>query len=108
MNHAQSLTHEADGRGLRWMAHHVYAWLNPGARKISYKNVEFCNAVSILVTDFPQSLHQIYEKMPAQFRTREDYRNLESQLRRMTKDGRAVRIGSSGQYRYGTIKNGTI
>ena len=101
MNRAESLTYVPDGCGLRWMADQVDDWLHP--RKIAprQKNHEFSAAVAERITEFPQSLHQIYSTLPAKFRTVQDYRNLETQLRRMTKDGRVARIGSSGNYQYG-------
>ncbi len=103
MNYAQSLTHIPDGEGLRWLNVQVYYWLNPRVNTPRRKNVEFSEAVVKLVTEFPRSLHQIYEMLPARFRTVQDYRNLETQLRRMSKDGRVARVGSSGHYKYGRV-----
>lgn len=100
MNHAESLTYIPSGIGLRWCVDHIHGWLNPKPRKGPTRQPEFLKAINERILPIPRSLHQLYESMPAQFRTVQDYRALESQLRRLVKADKVSRTGSSGDYRY--------
>lgn len=100
MNSAQALTYEPSGIGLIWMVDQLPAWLNPQKRKGPTRQPDFLKAINERILPIPRSLHQLYESMPAQFRTVQDYRNLESQLRRLVRSDKISRIGSAGDYRY--------
>ncbi len=96
MNLADSLTYVPSGIGLRWCVDQLDGWLHPRKLEPRKKNAEFAQAVSARIPDEPRSLHEIYSSLPAKFRTVQDYRNLETQLRRLARDDRITRSGSSG------------
>ena len=100
MNLAQTSDYQPTGKSIVWMVHHLPAWLNPQKAMIHKRDHDFPGRVTECITDSPQTLHEIYSLMPARFRTVQAYRNLETQLKRMTKDGRITRSGRSHSYKY--------
>jgi hypothetical protein len=100
MNYPETLTYVPDGVGLRWMVDQLPYWLNPKPIAAQRRDPEFTRAINERILTTPRCINEIYESMPARFRTVNDYKNLHRQLNRLVDMGHTIRSGSMGDYKY--------
>jgi hypothetical protein len=100
MNYPETLNYEPDGVGLRWFVDQVDGWLNPKPIAAQRRDPEFTRAINERILTEPRCINEIYQAMPARFRTVNDYKNLHRQLNRLVDMGHTIRSGSLGDYKY--------
>lgn len=100
MNYPESMTHVPSGIGLRWFVSNLHNWLNPKPIAVQRRDPEFTKAINARITVRPRCINEIYQAMPANFRTVSDYKNLHRQLNRLVDMGHTIRSGSLGEYKY--------
>lgn len=100
MNYAQTVTEEPTGAGVRWFAESVESWLNPKSIAIARRANEFPTCVWAAITNKPQSMRDIYARLPEKYHGPTHYSNLHTQLSRLAITGKIQRTGRVQHYHY--------